>query len=201
MVVRKAQKKEHGSRTPLVLKKRRLRAPSTVIGPLLLSPVKRSRAPRTARDAVDSLPHFVATVCELHKAWRSEEPGTPRWFRGQGDADKPLRPTLYRDETGDLDESELRYEFERRAVQFPLPRTPNKGTRVAAVWALDPWWLNQHVLRRNGTLTQLRTRQRDLVRVLLPDPKDDRKNKRRRRAETALNVITISLPDGGAIRG
>src|SRR5262249_21283944 len=72
----------------------------------------------------NSLTEFLAATQAFHDDWWDDDPMNPLWFRGQGDASKPLQPPLYRQETGDLDENETRYEFERRAIQFPMIRTP-----------------------------------------------------------------------------
>jgi len=158
---------------------------------------------------VESLPDFLQTTQDFHDEWSEEDPKNPLWFRGQ-EADKRLQPRVYRDEAGTLDESEVRYEFQRRAIQFPLVHSPssdwewyflmqhyrvptrlldwsegallalhfalcsNDGGTDAAVWVLDPFWLNQTVLRRSGILRALSRRQREFAREFLPDPKDKR---------------------------
>jgi FRG domain-containing protein len=157
-----------------------------------------------------SLTEFLTKTQKFHDDWSNEDPLNPLWFRGQSDAVKPLQPGFYRDETGRLDENEARYEFQRRAIQFPMIRTPssdwewyflmqhygsptrlldwtegallglhfalchNDGKVDAAVWVLDPFWLNEHVLKRSGTLGRLRGAAREFVREFLPDPDDRR---------------------------
>jgi hypothetical protein len=107
------------------------------------------------------------------------------WFRGQADAEWPLRPKFYR--TGPTDpktECEIREEFITHAPALcdASPRNEwewyflmqhygaptrlldwtdgalialyfavreNRGDRHAAVWALDPWWLNWKVIQKD----------------------------------------------------
>jgi hypothetical protein len=74
---------------------------------------------------VRSLAEFVEVVRKIREQWRRPDEYLPLWFRGHGDASKELTPRLYRKEAGDVDEDELRYEFERRAIQFPLSHVPS----------------------------------------------------------------------------
>jgi hypothetical protein len=67
---------------------------------------------------VESLAEFVSGVKKISKAWAREQRTkkiTP-WFRGQGSADWDLKPRLYR--LKDVDEDELRIDFERFGVQM-----------------------------------------------------------------------------------
>jgi len=154
---------------------------------------------------VQTLPNFIQTVNSIRDSW-DVAPEESLWFRGQRDAGQSLRPSVYR---ARYDEDELRYDFARRAVQFPLGWRPasdwewyflmqhygvptrlldwsegallalhfslraHEGATDAAVWMLDPWWLNRETLRRTGLLRRVRTAsERDYIQDYLPDPND-----------------------------
>ena len=57
---------------------------------------------------IRSLGEFAEAVWDLREQWRSPDEDLPLWFRGHGDASRDLTPRLYRNETGDVDEDELR---------------------------------------------------------------------------------------------
>ena len=130
---------------------------------------------------------FLERIKELRTEWqltvRPEPRGEeqPLWFRGHTDANWKLMPKLYRKEYGDADESEIRNEFQSRALQLIQGRMPaskwewyflmqhygvptrlldwtenalialyfavedHPGTCDAAVWVLDPAWLNRQL--------------------------------------------------------
>ena len=66
-----------------------------------------------------SLEQFTAIVATLARKW----PKSDLWFRGHDNAKHALMPGTYRrkDLYEEEEEDERRYEFRRRAVQFPIP--------------------------------------------------------------------------------
>jgi len=92
--------------------------------------------------AVASLSSFVSTVKDMSRAWAREQrtPKVTPWFRGQGSADWDLKPKLYR--LKDVDEDELRIDFERFGVQMTKR-------------ALDGDWNWYFLMQHYGTPTRL----------------------------------------------
>jgi FRG domain-containing protein len=66
-----------------------------------------------------SLEQFTAIVVALARRW----PKSDLWFRGLDNVGHSLIPSTYRRKElyEDQEEDERRYEFRRRAVQFPIP--------------------------------------------------------------------------------
>jgi len=167
--------------------------------------------------SANSLAQFTAIVAALARRW----PKSDLWFRGLDNAAHALIPGTYRrkDLYEDEEEDERRYEFRRRAVQFPIPRPSSdwewyflmqhqgletrlldwseaaliglyfavrvvkgqkdaKGKRDAAVWILDPSWLQEEVVRKCDFLPERRgpesRRLRDFILKYMPDPSDER---------------------------
>jgi hypothetical protein len=130
---------------------------------------------------IGSLADYLNWIKRLASYWELE-PET-LWFRGHRNSSWKLMPMLYRDEYKDADESEIRQEFESRALQLIQGRVPagkwewyflmqhyGAPTRLldwtdnpllglyfaladhpedcdAAVWTLDPYWLNRKLRR------------------------------------------------------
>ena len=134
----------------------------------------------------ETVEQVAAIATELRDKWIDDSDlAIIPWFRGQTDAEWPLRPKFYRMPPTDfVTECEIREEFITHAPALcdVTPRnewewyflmqhygTPtrlldwtdgalialyfavrdNKGDRNAAVWALDPWWLNWRVIRKD----------------------------------------------------
>src|SRR5713101_682058 len=70
--------------------------------------------------SANSLEQFTGIVAALARRW----PKSDLWFRGLDNAAHALIPSTYRRKElfEDEEEDERRYEFRRRAVQFPMPR-------------------------------------------------------------------------------
>ena len=144
-----------------------------------------SKPGRTA----ETVEQVTAIASELRDEWiDSSDLAIIPWFRGQTDADWPLRPKFYRTRPTDfVTECEIREEFITHAPALcdVSPRNEwewyflmqhygaptrlldwtdgalialyfavrdNKGDRNAVVWALDPWWLNWRVIRRDEVI-------------------------------------------------
>ena len=150
----------------------------------------RLRKKKPARNAViveptngriGSLADYLNYMKKLASCWDLE--AETMWFRGHRDSSWKLSPKLYRVEYKDADESEIRLEFESRALQLIQGRMPSEKwewyflmqhygapTRLldwtdnpllalyfavadhprdcdAAVWVLDPDWLNRKLRR------------------------------------------------------
>jgi hypothetical protein len=88
---------------------------------------KRIRAQQGIHEVtVRSLEGFVTEVRSFQRLWRSPHRYIELWFRGQNDARQKLIPRVYRQgvDFEDEGEDELRYEFQARAVQFPMGQSP-----------------------------------------------------------------------------
>jgi hypothetical protein len=158
--------------------------------------------------SIVSLKQFVEVVTGLLKTWRTDT----LWFRGLERATYALAPGTYRRKNlyDDEAEDERRYEFKRRAVQFPLERPPSsewewyflmqhygsptrlldwsegaliglyfavrshKRRRAAAVWVLEPSWLQKEVVKRCHFLPPRKDPLYKFVFEYMPDPDDDR---------------------------
>ncbi len=65
------------------------------------------------------LPDYLRIVDDIWLRWSENSEGIPNiWFRGQGDAQWPLLPTIYRTPYADVDEDRYRHEFSLRARPF-----------------------------------------------------------------------------------
>ncbi len=53
---------------------------------------------------------------------------------------------------------------------------PNEGKTDAAVWVLDPWWLNRHAIRSSRRIRRRSGRHYEWVLDHLPDPADPKTN-------------------------
>jgi hypothetical protein len=147
--------------------------------------VKKARKSKAANVSANysfaSLAEYLDCIKKLASYW--DLAADALWFRGHRDSAWKLKPKLYRDEYIDADESEIRLEFESRALQLIQGRVPpgkwewyflmqhyGAPTRLldwtdnpllglyfaveghpqncdAAVWALDPDWLNRKLRR------------------------------------------------------
>lgn len=132
-------------------------------------------------ESIGSLAEYLNCIKKLASYWDLE--AETLWFRGHRDSSWKLTPKLYRDEYKDADESEIRLEFESRALQLIQGRVPlgkwewyflmqhygaptrlldwtdnpllglyfavadHPADRDAAIWAVDPDWLNRKLRR------------------------------------------------------
>jgi hypothetical protein len=136
---------------------------------------------------ITSLAAYLSALKALESDWELDNQKKPYheretlWFRGHHYSSWKLMPKLYRKEFRDADESEIRQEFQSRALQMIQGRVPadkwdwyflmqhygaptrlldwtdnplialyfaladHSGKSDAAVWALNPWWLNRQL--------------------------------------------------------
>jgi hypothetical protein len=152
--------------------------------------VKKARKSKAANVAanhsITSLAEYLDYIKKLASNWSVATEYL--WFRGHTDSSWKLTPKLHRDEYKNANESEIRLEFESRALQLIQGRMPSDKwewyflmqhygapTRLldwtdnpllglyfavadhpehcdAAVWALDPDWLNSKLQRNMGVM-------------------------------------------------
>jgi hypothetical protein len=136
---------------------------------------------------ITSLSQYLNVLKALRAQWGLNDPNKPYhereplWLRGHHDSSWKLVPKLYRKEFAHADESEIRQEFQSRAIQLIQGRVPidkwewyflmqhygaptrlldwtdnpllalyfavadHPGDSDAAIWALNPWWLNRQL--------------------------------------------------------